>query len=72
LKTDELIQKTIREEFSGCTILTIAHRLGTIMDYDKVLVLQNGQKVEYDAPDKLKENSNGIFYNMCKDAGLAA
>ena len=72
LKTDELIQKTIREEFSGCTILTIAHRLSTIMDYDKVLVLQNGQKVEYDAPDKLKENSNGIFYNMCKDAGLAA
>merc|ERR1719328_1010751 len=71
LKTDELIQKTIRAEFSDCTILTIAHRLSTIMDYDKVLVLQNGQKVEYDAPDKLKENSNGIFYSMCKDAGLA-
>ena len=70
LKTDELIQTTIREEFSDCTILTIAHRLSTIMDYDKVLVLQNGKKAEYDTPDKLKANTSGIFYHMCKDAGL--
>ena len=72
LKTDELIQKTIREEFSDCTIITIAHRLSTIMDYDGVLVLQNGKKAEYDSPDKLKANTNGIFYQMCKDAGLVA
>ena len=70
LETDELIQATIRREFSDCTILTIAHRLSTIMDYDKILVLQNGEKVEYDSPEKLKGNSNGIFYSMCKDAGL--
>ena len=70
LETDELIQATIRKEFSDCTILTIAHRLSTIMDYDKILVLQNGEKVEYDSPEKLKGNSNGIFYSMCKDAGL--
>ena len=72
LKTDELIQKTIRSEFSDCTILTIAHRLSTIMDYDRVLVLQNGKKAEYDSPDKLKTNTSGIFYQMCKDAGLIA
>ena len=72
LKTDELIQKTIREEFSDCTIITIAHRLSTIMDYDSVLVLQNGKKAEYDSPNKLKANTNGIFYQMCKDAGLVA
>ena len=70
LETDELIQATIRKEFSDCTILTIAHRLSTIMDYDKILVLQNGEKVEYDSPEKLKGDSNGIFYSMCKDADL--
>ena len=70
LETDELIQATIREQFSDCTILTIAHRLSTIMDYDMILVLQNGEKVEYDSPDKLKENNASIFYSMCKDAGL--
>ena len=70
LETDELIQATIRKEFSDCTILTIAHRLSTIMDYDKILVLQNGEKVEYDSPEKLKGDPNGIFYSMCKDAGL--
>merc|ERR1712223_1419525 len=70
LETDELIQATIRKEFSDCTILTIAHRLSTIMDYDMILVLQNGKQVEFDSPDKLKEDTSGIFYGMCKDANL--
>merc|ERR1712062_709433 len=70
LETDDLIQATIRKEFSDCTIMTIAHRLSTIMDYDMILVLQNGEKVEYDSPEILKKNSNSIFYSMCKDAGL--
>ena len=70
LETDELIQATIRKEFSDCTIITIAHRLSTIMDYDMILVLQNGEKLEYDTPARLKDNSNSIFYSMCKDAGL--
>ena len=70
LETDELIQATIRKEFSDCTILTIAHRLSTIMDYDMILVLQNGKQVEFDSPDKLKGDTSGIFYGMCKDANL--
>jgi ABC-type multidrug transport system fused ATPase/permease subunit len=70
METDELIQATIRKEFSDCTILTIAHRLSTIMDYDMILVLQNGEKAEYDSPERLKENTSSIFYSMCKDAGL--
>ena len=70
LETDELIQTTIRKEFADCTILTIAHRLSTIMDYDMILVLQNGEMIEYDSPSKLKENSSSVFYSMCKDAGL--
>ena len=70
LETDELIQATIRKEFSDCTIITIAHRLSTIMDYDMILVLHNGEKAEYDSPERLKNDTSGIFYNMCKDAGL--
>ena len=70
LKTDELIQKTIREEFSGCTILTIAHRLSTIMDYDKVLVMKDGQAAEFSAPKDLLADKSTIFYSMCNDANL--
>ncbi|XP_049823783.1 multidrug resistance-associated protein 1 isoform X8 [Aethina tumida] len=71
LETDDLIQRTIRTEFKNCTILTIAHRLNTIMDSDRVLVLDKGQIVEFDSPATLLLNSKSIFYSMCKDAGLA-
>ncbi|KAG5889084.1 hypothetical protein JTB14_004928 [Gonioctena quinquepunctata] len=62
--TDELIQKTIRKKFDKCTVLTIAHRLHTIMDSDKVLVMDSGQKVEFDHPHILLQNENGIFYSL--------
>ena len=48
--TDILIQKTIKELFKCCTILTVAHRLLTIADYDKVLVMERGHLVEFDEP----------------------
>ena len=70
LETDDLIQATIRKEFKDCTVLTIAHRLNTIMDYDKIMVLDKGLIAEYDSPDHLMENSNSIFHSMAKDAGL--
>lgn len=63
-------QKTIRSEFRDCTVLTIAHRLNTIMDSDKVIVLDKGKIVEYDSPTRLLNNSNGVFYGMAKDANL--
>ncbi|KFQ36515.1 Canalicular multispecific organic anion transporter 2, partial [Merops nubicus] len=69
LETDDLIQMTIRTQFEGCTVLTIAHRLNTIMDYTRVLVLDNGTIAEFDTPASLIA-SKGIFYNMAKDAGL--
>ncbi|XP_059046551.1 multidrug resistance-associated protein 1 isoform X3 [Achroia grisella] len=70
LETDELIQKTIRSEFASCTVLTIAHRLNTIMDSTRVMVLDKGQLVEYAPPDQLLQDKNSIFYSMAKEAGL--
>ena len=70
LKTDELIQKTIRNEFKECTVLTIAHRLNTIMDYSKILVLDQGEVVEYDTPKNLMSDKTTIFHAMCVDARL--
>ncbi|XP_075417735.1 ATP-binding cassette sub-family C member 3 isoform X1 [Tenrec ecaudatus] len=70
LETDDLIQATIRTQFETCTVLTIAHRLNTIMDYTRVLVLDNGTIAEFDSPINLIA-TRGIFYGMAKDAGLA-
>lgn len=71
LETDDLIQKTIRSEFKGCTVLTIAHRLNTIMDSDRIVVLDKGVIVEFDSPKNLLSNPNSIFSSMHKDAGLS-
>ncbi|CAG7834524.1 unnamed protein product [Allacma fusca] len=54
LDTDDLIQTTVRTEFKDCTVLTIAHRINTIMDYNRVIVLDNGEIREYDSPEEFK------------------
>ena len=64
-KTDQLIQETIRSKFKDCTVITIAHRLNTVIDYDKVLVLDNGQVIEYDKPETLLQNKGGQFSRIC-------
>uniref|UniRef100_A0A2K5NEQ4 Multidrug resistance-associated protein 1 n=1 Tax=Cercocebus atys TaxID=9531 RepID=A0A2K5NEQ4_CERAT len=69
LETDDLIQSTIRTQFEDCTVLTIAHRLNTIMDYTRVIVLDKGEIQEYGAPSDLLQQ-RGLFYNMARDAGL--
>ncbi|XP_073333856.1 multidrug resistance-associated protein 1-like [Pagrus major] len=70
LKTDQLIQSTIRTQFDGCTVLTIAHRLNTIMDYSRVVVMDRGSIAETDSPSQLIR-LQGHFYQMCVEAGLA-
>ncbi|XP_049951743.1 ATP-binding cassette sub-family C member 4-like isoform X1 [Schistocerca serialis cubense] len=68
-QTDSLIQKTIRKKFKDCTVLTIAHRLNTIMDSDKVLVMDSGTMVEYAHPHELLQNPEGYFYKMVQQTG---
>ncbi|KAJ8954555.1 hypothetical protein NQ318_000789 [Aromia moschata] len=68
-QTDALIQSTIRRKFSDCTVLTIAHRLHTIMDSDKVLVMDAGQVCEFDHPYKLLLNPSGVFHGLVSETG---
>ncbi|XP_069971268.1 multidrug resistance-associated protein 1 [Penaeus vannamei] len=70
LETDDLIQATIRSQFAHCTVLTIAHRLNTIMDSDRVLVLDHGKIAEFAPPAVLLADPDSVFYGMAKDAGL--
>lgn len=59
--TDALIQQTLREEFAGCTVLTIAHRLNTVLDSDRILVLAEGMLVEFGSPADLAASQGGYF-----------
>ncbi|KAK9869795.1 hypothetical protein WA026_003526 [Henosepilachna vigintioctopunctata] len=67
-KTDEVIQKTIKTNFEHCSVLTIAHRLHTIMDSDRVLVMEEGHVAEFDHPHVLLKN-RGIFYSLVMETG---
>ncbi|KAJ3112059.1 hypothetical protein HDU96_004984 [Phlyctochytrium bullatum] len=75
LETDFLIQKSLRENFKDSTILTIAHRLNTVADYDKILALDHGEVSEFDTPANLltldgKEGRRlGIFFSLVEETG---
>ena len=59
----------IRNEFVDCTVITIAHRLNSIMNYDKIMVLKDGLMTEYDTPLKLLDNPNSEFYKLVNSKG---
>ncbi|KAK4053631.1 hypothetical protein OIO90_003870 [Microbotryomycetes sp. JL221] len=65
METDAKIQHTIQEEFADNLVITIAHRLMTVVDYDKVLVLEKGQVAEYASPKELMQKQDGLFRKMC-------
>lgn len=69
-ETDSLIQKTIRKQFKHCTVLTIAHRLNTVLDSTRVLVMEDGYVKEYDTVPKLMGRSTSTFRSMVMEAGL--
>ena len=69
-ESDALIQQTIRSEMApGATILTVAHRLKTIIDYDKVLLLDRGRVLEFDTPANLIRNRDSTFFHLCELSG---
>ncbi|XP_070201960.1 multidrug resistance-associated protein 1-like isoform X2 [Littorina saxatilis] len=70
METDALIQNTIRTAFSHSTVITIAHRLNTIMDYDKILVMSGGRIEEFAPPDVLLADRSSAFFGMAREAGL--
>ena len=71
-KTDRLIQEVIRNRFKDSTVVTIAHRLNTIMDYDKVLVMEQGRVVEFEKPGVLLENKTGFLARLVQASNSAA
>ncbi|GLT64996.1 hypothetical protein SLA2020_374540 [Shorea laevis] len=71
VRTDALIQKTIREEFKSCTMLIIAHRLNTIIDCDRILLLDSGRVLEYDTPEALLSKEGSAFSKMVQSTGAA-
>jgi ABC-type multidrug transport system fused ATPase/permease subunit len=68
-RADNLIQQSIKTHFAESTVISIAHRLNTIIDFDRVLVLDNGQKVEYDSPMALLQNKNSSFFKLAEATG---
>ncbi|CAA93309.3 ATP-binding cassette transporter abc2 [Schizosaccharomyces pombe] len=70
VETDAIVQRTIRERFNDRTILTIAHRINTVMDSNRILVLDHGKVVEFDSTKKLLENKASLFYSLAKESGL--
>ncbi|KAJ3028172.1 UNVERIFIED_CONTAM: hypothetical protein HDU68_002318 [Siphonaria sp. JEL0065] len=68
-ETDAMIQKALREDFKDATVLTIAHRLNTIMDYDRVMVLDKGELTEFDSPRNLLANEGSMFSALVAQTG---
>ncbi|KAH9104149.1 hypothetical protein AeMF1_019672 [Aphanomyces euteiches] len=68
-ETDALLQQVVRTEFASSTVLTIAHRLDTVLDSDRIMVLDQGQLVQCNTPKALLAQGSGIFFELCREGG---
>ncbi|CAK4118740.1 unnamed protein product [Aphanomyces euteiches] len=68
-ETDQNLQRVIRTEFASSTVLTIAHRLDTVLDSDRILVFDQGRLVQCDSPKSLISQGSGIFFDLCSEGG---
>ncbi|XP_065292076.1 ATP-binding cassette sub-family C member 2-like [Dermacentor albipictus] len=68
--TDRLIQVALREAFAECTLLTVAHRIHTVLDYDRILVLEDGKVREFDSMQTLLSDTSSAFYRMAAECGI--
>lgn len=71
-RKDLIVQKTIREVFADCTVLTIAHRLKTVLRYDRICVMDSGRVAEMGRPEELFEKEDGMFRALCEQASISA
>ncbi|TGO47858.1 hypothetical protein BOTNAR_0503g00020 [Botryotinia narcissicola] len=69
MSTDTLIQRSIREEFANTTLLVVAHRLSTVADFDRILVMRDGAAAEFGSPRELLEIEDGVFKGMVEQSG---
>lgn len=68
--TDQFVQQIIRDEFADCTVITIAHRLDSVVDSDRVLVMDAGQVAEFDHAHRLLQNSDGFLAKLVTETGI--
>ena len=68
--TEQTIQTVVRDQLKGCTVITVAHRLHTIWDCDKILVMEDGRAVEFDNYEELMRKQDGVFAGMAKKQGI--
>lgn len=67
MKTESIIYKVMREDLKECTVITIAHRLNTIMSSDRIMVISEGRVAEFDRPDVLDKNLDSLFHKLWKE-----
>lgn len=66
LKTDGTIQKLMKEKFKNCTVVIIAHRINTVMDCDRIMVIEDGRIKEFDTPYNLSKKEDSYFTEICE------
>ena len=66
----QMLQHMINRDFQNATVLTIAHRLATVLDSDRIMVLSEGSVVEFDSPRNLVKDKNGVFYELAREGGV--